>query len=902
MIVAERKRWHAETVEEAAAFWESDLARGITDEAAARRLAELGDNSLVEAPPPSLVQRLLAQLSEAPVLILLVMALLAGLIGVFAKPGETLLARYGDAIAILLIVILNAWLGLSQERRAERSLAALRRMTAPTARVVRGGAVREMAAQMLVPGDLVLLEEGDKIPADLLLVSTAELDVVEGALTGESFPVAKDASAKLPEDTPLAERVNMAFMGTHVSRGRARALVVNTGMHTEIGQIAGLLAQMEMSETPLQQSLHRFGKAIVVVCLLVSAIVFFAGMVQGTQTWVELLMVTATLAVAAIPEGLPAITTIVLALGTERMARRHAVVRRLPAVEGLGCAQIICTDKTGTLTQNVMAVRRLHVDGKDREIGDDAFELSAPAERAALRVAAHATGARLAREDGQLRAVGDPTDAAMRLMAARAGIEVGEPEIVREAPFTSARRMASVVVREKGREIGLVRGAPEVLLNRSTALWDGAGPRPMTVEDRDRLMRVAADWGRDAMRVIGLALAPTGDDPERDLAFVGLVGIVDPPRPEVASAIRDARDAGIHTMMVTGDHPATALAIAREIGLWQEGDLALSGPVLDGIDQQNLEEMVPRVRVVARATAAHKLRIVDALKARGFVCAMTGDGVNDAPAVKAASIGVAMGRAGTEVTKEAADLVIADDNYATIVVAVEQGRAIYANIRKFIFFLLSSNTSIVIVVFLAGLLGWEQPLAPIQILWINLITNGLPALALGVEPPEPGLMRLPPRDPRAPLMGGREYVLMVLTGVVMSGATLWAFKSTLEAGYPLDLARTCAFTILSLSPMFHAFNCRSSLISNFRLGWGTNRALILAVLIGLLLQLVAVYVPPLHPVFKTAPLGGRHVVWLLSLSAIPLVLGELWKLARSASRGDAGPPAPVTGPSPAVSA
>jgi len=913
MMTQETKRWHAESAAEAAAFWQSDLEAGLSEATAAERLLHLGPNRLAESKPPSLAKRLLAQLSDIPVLTLLVAAVLAAGLG-FVEGGEaTFVERFGDSLAILAIVILNAVLGLAQEAKAGRALAALRQMTAPQARVTREGRPREMPASAIVPGDLITLEEGDKVPADVRLSRGFDLEAGESALTGESFPVTKFADGILDADTPLADRTNMAFMGTSIVRGRGAGMVINTGMHTEIGNIAGMLASLPPQDTPLQKSLNRFGKTVVIACVAVCAVVFLIGFLKGIQPVRELFLTAVSLAVAAIPEGLPAITTIVLALGTQRMARRNALVRQLPAVEGLGCAQVICTDKTGTLTQNAMTVRRMHVAGATVEVtgrsDDPSGEFlhpegpvrpeSSASLALALRVAAHALGAEARHDSGRLALTGDPTDAALRVAAVKGGLALdGPPDTVTEIPFTSARRMATVVVRESGASRAYVRGAAEVLLARSHKVHDGDGARPITPDDIARFEKVAATWGTEAMRVLGLAIRdgdPHEDDWEKGLTFVGLVGIVDPPRPEVKEAIAHARAAGIRTVMITGDHPATAKAIAREVGMWQEGDIALSGTELDAMDQQNLEDLVERVRVVARATAAHKLRIVDALKTRGIVCAMTGDGVNDAPAVKSASIGVAMGRAGSEVTKEAADLVLADDNYATIVAAVEEGRAIYTNIRKFVFFLLSSNAGIVLVVFVGGLLGWPATLMPIQILWINLVTNGLPALALGVEPPEPGQMNHPPRDPKRALLGKGEYALIALVGAVMAAVTLYAFAGQAPglrgaSAEELAYARTAAFSILSLSPMFHAFNCRSARVSNFALGWFKNRALWGAVLAGAALQALAVYVPPLHPLFRTVSLPLGLAAMVLLLSASPLIIGELYKLLASAfTRSRQGP-------------
>ena len=633
-------------------------------------------------------------------------------------------------------------------------------------------------------------------------------------------------------------------------------------------------------------------------------IVFGAGMLMHTGTVRELFLVAVALAVAAIPEGLPAVTTIVLAIGTQRMARRNALVRRLPAVETLGCTQVICTDKTGTLTQNAMTARRLWVsgaryvvDGGPRALAGSVTVEGTPALdddlALALGAASHAGGAHLTEVDADTVDIqGDPTDAALLMMARRGGLTRGT-DVLGQQPFTSERRMASELVRHGGRVRSFVRGAPEALLAKATHVRIDGADKAIDDTERQRISDEAAEWAGRSMRVIGLAyrdlptpIGPATPSPEWEssLTFLALVGIVDPPRPEVAPAIKEARAAGIRTVMITGDHPVTAKAIAVEIGLWAEGDMLLTGSELENLDQQSLEERIDRVSVVARATAEHKLRIVLALKARGFICAMTGDGVNDAPAVKAASIGVAMGKAGADVTKEAASLVLSDDNYATIVGAVEEGRAIYANIRKFIFFLLSSNTGAVLFVLTASLLGWESPLAPIQILWINLITNGLPALALGVDGRDPEQMRQPPRTPGGAILSGQEYFQMVVVGAIMAATAIWAFAHTLpnphHASSPEELARARAivFAILSVSPLLHSFNCRSEKKSLFSLGVFTNRALWGAVILGLVLQAITIYVPGLRPIFKTAWLGGNDVAIVFGLSVVPFVLVELYKL------------------------
>jgi Ca2+-transporting ATPase len=897
--------WHHSSPEEVADYWKTDLDKGLSPAEAQERLARVGPNKLPEAPPESFWSKLYGQVSDFTVLALLGAAAIAAGLGLFApEAGAGFLERFGDSIAILAIVVINAILGIVQAQRAEKALAALREMAAPTAKIVRGGKTIEVPSQDLVPGDLLLLEDGDKLAADARLMEAHNMEVNESALTGESMPVVKDSAARLEAEMPLAERSTMVFMGTSISRGRGRAIITNTAVYTELGKNAALLASVEDEDTPLEQDLERFGQRVVIGCIAVSAIVFAAGLLMGNQGARELFLVAVALAVAAIPEGLPAITTIVLALGTQRMAKRSALVRRLPAVETLGCAQVVCTDKTGTLTQNLMTARRAWVDGCEFTVDGDPRKLDGGLTplgeshegnlRLFLETAAHASGAHLHLVGDIVETSGDPTDAALQMMARRVGVEP-PGKVLGEYPFTSQRRMASLMANVDGKTRAYVRGAPEVLLERAVRVWKKGHSVPISDADKKAIADEAAAWAAKSMRVIGLCIReslphPVGpctpsEDWEKELTFIGLVGIIDPPRPEVAPAIAEARRAGIRTVMITGDHPATGRAIAEEIGLWGGGnDMLLTGAELDRLDQQALEERIDRVAVVARATAEHKLRIVQALKARGYICAMTGDGVNDAPAVKAASIGVAMGKAGTDVTKEAAALVLADDNYATIVAAVEEGRAIYANIRKFIFFLLSSNAGCVLFVLIASLLGWEAPLAPIQILWINLITNGLPALALGVDTREAEQMVQPPREPGGAILSGREYLTIILVGVVMAGSALiafhWALPDPHHARSPGDLARARAivFSIMAVGPLMHSFNCRSERRSLFALGVFTNRALWGAVLVGILLQAVTLYVPPLNPVFKTAPLDGMALAWVAAMSLLPFVLGELVKM------------------------
>ena len=903
--------WTALSRDELAAHLETDAARGLTGAEAGRRAAEHGPNELEEEQRASVLSQILGQFSDVTVLALVGAAVLAAAIGVLERSDQSLLERFGDAIAIAIIVILNATIGFFQERKAERAIRALRAFGAPEATVVRDGESRRVPAAELVPGDLVVLSEGSRVPADARLVTTTDLLSSEAALTGESTPVAKDTSEPLAADTPLAERRNMVFLGTHVVRGTGHGVVVETGMRTELGHIAGMLRGVESPDTPLQQSLRRFGTLVVAGCLLVGGIVFGVGLWRIEATWSFLMLTAVSLAVAAIPEGLPAITTIVLALGVQRMAKKNALVRRLAAVETLGSADIICTDKTGTLTENRMTVRRFAAGGATVE--PDLIEAGAelpPAQDELVAASRFAPSAEL--DETKMQATGDPTDAALlalhlALRGAAPSLRGARPELLRALPFDGERKMATQIVSTPGGAIGYCHGAPERLLARATAELDATGTAiPLDDARRASLEQLVDEWASDGLRVLGIArsheqaLSPDAvlREPreallerfEHDLVLIGVVGMADPPRAGVADALRRAHAAGVSTVMITGDHPLTARAIAREIGLLDQPGEVVSGPELDALAPGELRERAEGIRVVARATAESKLRLIEALGRGGHVVAMTGDGVNDAPAIKAAPIGVAMGRSGTDVAREAADMVLFDDNYATIVGAIEEGRIIYGNIKRFILFLFAVNAGLVSSVFVAAVLGWPPILTPTQILWINLITNGLPALALGMEPIHVDPMREKPRDPSTPLVDRGELLWLLGYGALMAVLGLSTFAAhRASAGVPLEgelleRARTATFTVLAIAPLFHALNCRSRDDSLFKLGLWSNWRLLGAFVAALALQAVAVYVPFVERVFGTAPLSAGEVASALAVSMSVWVVGEGEKAARRALR------------------
>ncbi len=874
-----------------------DASRGLSPGEIAERQARYGPNRLPEPPRPHWVLRLLRQFLDPLVGALLVAAVVAAVVASTEPDGS-----YADTIAILLIVALNAALGFFQEARAEAALESLQKMAAPNAKRVSGGAASVVPASELVPGDVVEVEAGDSVPADVRLVESAELSVEEAALTGESVPVDKRADRVLDADTGVADRTNVVFTGTTVTRGRGRGVVVYTAVHTELGRIGAMLEEARREPTPLERRLARLGKAILIACLIISAGVFGIGIAQASHAWTFHLLVAVSLAVAAIPEGLPAITTITLALGMQRMARRGAIVRKLPAVETLGSATVICTDKTGTLTENAMTVRVVDtVDGSYRVTGegyapDGRIEADGPLPeplRRLLRAGVLCNSSSLVRKDGEWAVVGDPTEAALLVLADKGGLDRdglrAEVTVEREVPFDSDRKRMSVVVRRPdGTLEAHVKGSADALLDLCDRMRTAEGVVPITEEVRRRMHERNEELAQRALRVLALAERddPDDADPENGLVFLGLAAMMDPPRAEAKQAVAECHSAGIRVAMITGDHRLTAVAIARELGIWQEGRRALTGAELEALDDAGLAEIIDDVAVFARVTAEQKLRIVRALQRRGHIVAMTGDGVNDAPALQQAPIGVAMGLAGTDVARQAAEMVLADDNFATIVHAVREGRAIFRNIRKFIFFLGSSNAGLVMAVIALSFMDFLPPLTPLQLLWINLVTNGMPALALGIDPPEPSLMREGPRPPKQGIVGLRDLLGVLLVGGLMSGAALFLY--TLPALAPelfsqatptgrLEEARTMAFTLLAVSPLFHAFNCRSPVASIFRVGLFTNRFLWIAIATSAAVHLIT-FVAVLRPIFLTHPLSIGQWGVIVALAFLPVPVVETLKL------------------------
>lgn len=852
---------------------DTDPDQGLTQGEGARRLAGYGENKLEKAKPPGLFRQVLAQLRDPMILVLLAAAALS----FFAGGGQDWL----DTAIILLIVVFNTVISVSQEDNARKALEALEKLAAPRARVLREGVERRLESTHLVPGDILLLEAGDYVPADGRILWAAGLQTDESAMTGESLPVHKRAGDGLPPDTPLAERKNMVIGGTVVTGGRAKVVVTATGMQTEMGKIAGLLLRQGQGETPLQRKMKEVSRVLSLVCVGVCAVMFGVGMLQHRDI-LDMFLTAVALAVAAIPEGLPAIVTIVLAVGVGRMARRNAIIKRLPAVETLGCASVICSDKTGTLTKNQMTVLEVWT--------------PAPAHRdRALTLGTLCGDA----QEGPGGYIGDPTETAIAQAAAQAGLEKAtlERDMPRrgEAPFDSVRkRMATCHALPNGEALVAVKGAPEAVLARCTHLLGAQGPRPLTDGDRRRIAQVGGDLAGQALRVLAVAqrLQPAlpksmaAEGLEAELTFVGLIGMMDPPRPEVRQAVDRCAGAGIRPVMITGDHKDTAVAIAKQLNIYRPGDKAIDGAGLDFLPQETLEEEIEAFSVYARVTPEHKMRIVQAWQRRGHVVAMTGDGVNDAPALKAADIGCAMGKTGTDVAKGAADMILTDDNFATVVAAVEEGRGIYANIRKAIHYLLSCNIGEILTIFLATLLPVSQaPLSPVQLLWLNLVTDSLPALALGMEPVEKTAMTQPPRGKEEPLFSKAFSRRLAWQGALVGGITLLAYGLGFHLTGTFAVANTMAFATLTFSQLFHAFDVRSEDTPLFRLGWFSNPAMNRAFLAGAALQGAVLLAPPLQGVFAVVPMDLAQWGIVLGLALTPLVVCEIEKALRRARAG-----------------
>ncbi len=889
------RKWQTLTVEETLRELQVDEEKGLLDGEAARRLELVGANTLIRQKKKSVLALFFSQFTDFMVIILIVAALISGFF-----------EEYADAITILAIIIINAVLGFVQEYRAEKSLEALKKMTAPDARVRRGNRITKIAAESLVPGDIVYLDTGDIAPADLRLLETNQIEINEASLTGESVPVKKNEQAVFPEDTPLGDCRNMVYMGTIVTRGKGRGVIVETGMGTEMGQIAGYIGQVKDEATPLQKRLEHLGRWLVFLCLLIVAFVVVSGILRGEPVY-RMLLVGVSLAVAAIPEGLPAIVTVALAVGVQKMVRQQAIVRALPAVETLGCATVICSDKTGTMTQNEMTVRQLYLSGEFISVSGEGYEprgafaypdnklwLTKNSEglNQAFKIAVLCNNAILRKNSvgvtglfrNNVKATwsidGDPTEGALLVAAAKGGLwrETLEKREKRlhEVTFDSERKRMSVVYDLQGGKICYCKGAPDVILNKCNRVWFNGAVIVLSKDIKEQILRANDKMASGALRVLGLAYRELPADLkdyreneiEEELIFVGLAGMIDPPRSSAKKAVAVCRTAGIKTVMITGDHKKTAEAVAAELGvLTDPAQRVLTGPEIEQMNAYELKEAVKHTAVYARVSPKHKLSIVKALKEIGHIVAMTGDGVNDAPAVKEADIGVSMGLTGTDVTKEASSLILGNDDFATIVSAVKEGRIIYDNIRKFIRYLLASNIGEVMTMFAATLFGFPLPLLPIQILWMNLVTDGLPAMALGLDPGDPDVMQRPPRSPQESIFAHGLVRRIIVRGCVIAVVVLSIYLyGYFLCGQNLELARTMAFTALVFVQLFYVFDCRSERYSVFELGFLSNPYLVGAVACSMSMQLSVIYAPFFQRVFKTVPLEPGHWVVIIGLT------------------------------------
>lgn len=893
--------WYNKTVDEVSKELAVSISDGLTVDQAEGLIQKYGYNELKEKEKETLLHKIIAQLKDFLVIILIAASIVSAAVG-----------EVTDSVVIIAIVVVNAFLGVMQEGKAEKALDALKKMSAPNARVLRNGKVEIIPARMLVPGDIILIETGDILPADIRIIESFNLKIEESSLTGESVPVDKDAGSVFEKEIGLGDRVNMAYMSTIVSYGRGKGIVVETALKTEIGKIADKIQNIEDEQTPLQIKLDQLGKWLGLACLGICAIVFVVGLIQHDPP-LDMFMVSVSLAVAAIPEGLPAVVTIVLALGMKRMVDKNAIIRKLLAVETLGCVDVICSDKTGTLTQNEMTVTKAYSGGKYIDVTGQGYnptgeflngdgEKLNPSDsddfRLLLSIGVLCNDSSLdKKEDGQWGIFGDPTEGSLVVTGEKAGYIKGEYNTmyprIQEIPFDSDRKMMTTFHKEfiKG-IVSFTKGAPDIILGRCSKYYKDGQALPLSEEIKNDIRKANSSFANSALRVLAFAYCEydsipsnmSSDSIENDMIFVGLMGMIDPARAEAKDAIAVCRRAGIKPVMITGDYKDTAVAIAKDLKLMQDGDGVLTGPELDVMTQEELIKRVEITSVYARVSPEHKVKIVDALKKNGHIASMTGDGVNDAMALKRANIGVAMGITGTDVAKETADIVLTDDNFSSIVSAVEEGRIIYSNIRKFVFFLIACNISEIIVVFASMLANLPVPLTAIQLLWLNLVTDSFPALALGTEKGEPGIMELKPRGAKEPILNKSMIWGIVVQSSALVIAVLGAYLIGLHR-YPdyltnpehLMFARTYAFATLISAELIASYSSRSERYTVFKLGMFSNKIIVWASLLSFALLGAVIYIPILRPVFGTVFLTGWDWGVIVMLCGIPFLAYELYK-------------------------
>lgn len=860
--------WHSSSVEEIAKNLKTNINIGLTDDEAQKRFERYGPNNLKEKKKESIFVKFIKQFNDFMIITLIIAAIISAVVS--KLNGE---ADYIDSIIIVAIVIFNAIMGLVQEQKAEKSLEALKKMTAPNAKVRRNGRVQEIDATLVVPGDIVILEAGNYVPADCRLINSYNLKIEESALTGETIPSLKDSSKILKENTAMGDLCNMVFATTIVVNGHGEAIVVETGMNTRVGKIAGMIIEDESPETPIQKKLAEVGKILAIACIIICVLIFVIGIFKKIPI-IEMFMTSVGLAVAAIPEGLPAIVTIMLSIGVTKMAKKNSIIRKLPAVETLGSSSVICSDKTGTLTQNKMTVT---------EIRNCFGRANSNERKFILELGTMCTDTTEERINGKLGFVGEATEVAISNAAMEEGVSKSflydEMKRINDIPFDSKRKMMTTIHKYGNGYRIITKGAPDVLLKRCSNCYSGGQIMPI-FSKKDDINEQNNQMAEKALRVIAVAYKdveklPEMQDVEKDLIFCGLIGMIDPPREGVKEAVRTCRRAGIKTVMITGDHLQTAKAIAKELGILKRGDLAIDGETLERMSQHELEQNIMDYSVFARVSPEHKVRIVKAFQSTGAVVAMTGDGVNDAPALKNADIGIAMGKGGTDVAKNAADMILLDDNFVTIVEAVKQGRNIYDNIKKAIHFLISTNIGEIVTIFFGLVLGIKSPLLAIQLLWINLVTDSLPAIALGLEKEEENIMSRLPRNPKKNLFADGLWWKIIIEGAMLGMFTLLAF-SIGNRLYSVEVGRTMAFLTLGILELVHSFNIKSE-ESIFKIGILENKYLVGALVLGVILQVIVVVVSPLAQVFSLVPLTGMQWLYTILIAVAPIPIVEIQK-------------------------
>ncbi len=865
--------WYTLSTKEVEKQMQTNIEFGLNEKQVEDKQNKFGLNKLEEKKKESIVIKFIKQFNDFMIIILIIASIISAVVARLEGSND-----YFDSIIIIAIVVFNAIMGLVQEAKAEKSLEALKKMTAPTCRVKRNGKISTIKSEQIVPGDIVLLEAGNYVPADCRLISSSNLKIEESSLTGETVPVLKEANSILKEKTALGDMVNMAFSTTIVVNGHGEAIVTDIGMNTKVGKIAKMIITNEAPETPIQKKLEEVGKSLGIACLGICLLIFVIGLLKKIEP-IEMFMTSVGLAVAAIPEGLPAIVTIMLSIGVTKMAKKNSIIRKLPAVETLGSSSVICSDKTGTLTQNKMQVTKIaNING---ETNDKEYI------KWLMGMATMCTDVEISKENGKMELTGEPTEKAIVSKALDEGQNKNElynvMKRVKDIPFDSSRKMMTTIHKMPNGYRVITKGAPDVLLKRCNKVYDNGNVTTLDYSKTKLIENQNNKMADEALRVLAIAYLDIPNLPskidtetvEKNLIFIGLIGMIDPPREGVKEAVATCKKAGIKTVMITGDHIITAKAIAKDLGILRGSDLAVTGEELDKIPQSILQKNIMNYSVFARVTPEHKVRIVKAYQSTGAVVAMTGDGVNDAPALKNADIGIAMGKNGTDVAKNAADMVLTDDNFVTIVEAVKQGRNIFDNIKKAVHFLIATNIGEIVTIFLGLVLGLKSPLLAIQLLWINLVTDSLPAIALGLEKPEADIMDKKPRDSKKGIFADGLWQRIITEGTMLGILTLEAF-SVGNYLYDIEVGRTMAFVCLGLLELVHSFNIKSE-ETIFKVGLFENKYLLGAFILGALLQIVVVVIPSVAEVFKLVPLTQVQWMYTFGISILPLVIMEIQK-------------------------